>query len=151
VEYLSKHGAKVVAFDVNPYPEPLPLQVTYQKCNVTIWSDIVQGFEETKKLHGRIDIVVANAGLNDKENLLKDDLEEPDWRVLNVNLKGTMMSTFTLLILKLIFSCQSSILLFPSQRTSRRSGRNDRLHHFLCPSSQGSIRLFRNQICCEIQ
>jgi len=94
VEYLSKYGAKVVAFDVNPYPEPLPPQATYQKCNVTIWTDIVHSFEETKKRHGRIDIVVANAGLNDKENLLKDDLEEPDWRVLNVNLKGTMMSKF---------------------------------------------------------
>jgi NAD(P)-dependent dehydrogenase (short-subunit alcohol dehydrogenase family) len=102
VEYLSKHGAKVVAFDVNPYPESLLPQVTYQKCNVTIWSDIVKGFEDTKKLHGRIDIVVANAGLNDKENLLKDDLEEPDWKVLNVNLKGTMMSKFMLLMLKLI-------------------------------------------------
>ena len=51
-------------------------------------------FEETHKLHGKIDIVCPNAGVNDRSNLLRDDLEEPDFIVMEVNLKGVMMCMF---------------------------------------------------------
>jgi NAD(P)-dependent dehydrogenase (short-subunit alcohol dehydrogenase family) len=82
----------VVAADVNPYPDSLPPGVSYLKCDVSVWSDVVHLFDETRKLHGHIDIVCANAGISDKENLLKDDLEEPNWSVLDVNIKAVMMS-----------------------------------------------------------
>jgi NADP-dependent 3-hydroxy acid dehydrogenase YdfG len=43
-------------------------------------------------MHGKIDIVCANAGINDRVNFLGDDEDEPNWDVLDVNLKGVMMS-----------------------------------------------------------
>jgi len=51
-------------------------------------------FEEARRLHGHIDIVCANAGINDREDILRDDLEEPKWDVTEVNLKGVLKSTF---------------------------------------------------------
>src|SRR5271156_2678195 len=93
VDLFASYGVKVVSVDVNESRDPLPEGATFQKCNVAVWSDIVKTFREVRKLHGHIDIVCANAGISDKENLLKDDEEEPRWEVLDVNLKGVMMST----------------------------------------------------------
>lgn len=98
VEYFAKHGAKVVSADINPPTESLPEGVTFQKCNVAVWSDVVKLFEVAHKLHGKIDIVCPNAGVNDRSNLLSDDLEEPQWIVMEVNLKGVMMCTFKALL-----------------------------------------------------
>jgi 3-oxoacyl-[acyl-carrier protein] reductase len=92
VEYLSSYGANVVSADVNLPLDPLPSGAAFYKCDVTIWTDIVQLFEATRERYGKIDIVCANAGIADKEDLLKDDKEEPRWDVLDVNLKGVMMS-----------------------------------------------------------
>jgi NAD(P)-dependent dehydrogenase (short-subunit alcohol dehydrogenase family) len=80
-----------VVADVNP-SQSLPEGATFQKCNVKVWSEIVNLFRETRKLHGSVDIVCANAGIADREDLLEDDEEEPVWDVLDVNLKGVMMS-----------------------------------------------------------
>jgi NAD(P)-dependent dehydrogenase (short-subunit alcohol dehydrogenase family) len=91
VEYFSSLGAKVVSADVNPSPS-LPEGATFQQCNVKVWSEIVNLFRETRKLHGSIDVVCANAGIADREDLLGDNEEEPAWDVLDVNLKGVMMS-----------------------------------------------------------
>lgn len=44
-------------------------------------------------MHGKIDIVCANAGINDRVNFLADNEDEPIWDVLDVDLKGVMMST----------------------------------------------------------
>jgi len=58
------------------------------------WSEIVKLFEVTRKEFGSVDIVCANAGINDRQNLLNDIEEEPSWDVMDVNLKGVMMSKF---------------------------------------------------------
>ena len=57
------------------------------------WAEVVNLFDVARKLHGRVDIVCANAGINDREDILRDDLEEPKWDVLEVNLKGVFRST----------------------------------------------------------
>jgi NAD(P)-dependent dehydrogenase (short-subunit alcohol dehydrogenase family) len=72
----------------------LPEGVSFQKCNVAVWLDVVKLFQETHRLHGKIDVVCPNAGVNDRSNLLRDDLEEPDFIVMDVNLKGVMMCMF---------------------------------------------------------
>lgn len=72
--------------------------MTFQKCNVAVWSDVVKLFGVAHKLHGKIDIVCPNAGVNDRSNLLSDDLEEPQWIVMEVNLKGVMMCTLKTLL-----------------------------------------------------
>ena len=97
VEYFTSLGCKVVAADVNEGPLgkgalPMPQGATFHKCNVKNWSEIVTLFRETRKMHGKIDIVCANAGINDRVNFLGDDEDEPNWDVLDVNLKGVMMS-----------------------------------------------------------
>lgn len=86
-----------MAADVNDAPlgrDPLPMPegATFHRCNVKNWSEIVTLFQETRKMHGRIDIVCANAGINDRVNFLGDNEDEPNWDVLDVNLKGCMMS-----------------------------------------------------------
>jgi 3-oxoacyl-[acyl-carrier protein] reductase len=58
------------------------------------WSEIVKLFEVARKEFGSVDIVCANAGINDRQNLLNDVEEEPSWDVMDVNLKGAMMSKF---------------------------------------------------------
>jgi 3-oxoacyl-[acyl-carrier protein] reductase len=70
----------------------LPSGAIFQKCDVRSWKEIKTLFEKARDAFGSVDIVCANAGINDKENLLKDDDEEPSWDVLDVNLKGVMMS-----------------------------------------------------------
>ena len=93
VDRFAEFGAKVVVADVNPPQDALPEGATFQKCDVTKWDKIKQLFEKTRELHGKIDIVCANAGINDPENILKDDDLEPNWAVLDINLKGVLMST----------------------------------------------------------
>lgn len=90
-------GCKVVAADVNDgplgkAPLPMPEGATFHRCNVKNWSELVTLFRETRKRHGKIDIVCANAGINDREDFLADNENEPNWDVLDVNLKGVMMS-----------------------------------------------------------
>jgi len=71
-------------------------------------------FNEARKLHGHVDIVCANAGINDREDVLRDDLEEPKWDVLEVNLKGVLKSnSFNEDIID--FSDQSRCLSFPKK------------------------------------
>jgi NAD(P)-dependent dehydrogenase (short-subunit alcohol dehydrogenase family) len=92
IDLLCEYGAKAVCADISPPAEPLPSGAVFRKCDVSKWDDIKQLFRETRDLHGRIDIVCANAGINDKENLLKHDENEPNWDILEINLKGVLMS-----------------------------------------------------------
>ena len=84
----------MVVADINPPQDALREGTTFQKCDVTKWDEIKQLFQKTRELHEKIDIVCANAGINDPENLLKNDDLEPNWAVLDINLKGVLMSTF---------------------------------------------------------
>jgi short chain dehydrogenase len=124
-----------VSADVNAFPEPFPPRVSFHKCNVAVWAEVVELFAQTRKLHGKIDVVCANAGLSDREDLLKDDEEEPRWEVLDVNLKGVIMSTyyFHMICYKLIlFSCQSRRISFSQEHSSWRSSNPYGFYHVLC-------------------
>jgi NAD(P)-dependent dehydrogenase (short-subunit alcohol dehydrogenase family) len=92
VDLFCSLGVHVVSADIQPSVDPLPKGAVFQKCNVKNWDDIKQVFETARKEFGSVDIVCANAGNNDKENLLKNDDTEPNWEILDVNLKGAMMS-----------------------------------------------------------
>jgi NAD(P)-dependent dehydrogenase (short-subunit alcohol dehydrogenase family) len=95
VEYFCENGCKAVSLDISDLKEPVPKGVSFIKCNVSKWEDIRKGFEEVRKVHGRVDIVCANAGNNDKEDLIRNDDLEPNWDTLDVTLKGIMMSNFS--------------------------------------------------------
>jgi NAD(P)-dependent dehydrogenase (short-subunit alcohol dehydrogenase family) len=92
VDLFCSLGVNVVSADIQPSSDPLPKGAIFQQCNVKNWEDIKWVFEEARKQFGSVDIVCANAGNNDKENLLKNDDKEPNWEILDVNLKGAMMS-----------------------------------------------------------
>jgi len=82
----------VVSADVNESPDPLPDSAVFVKCDVRSWSSVLDLFAVAKQMFGRVDIVCANAGIGDKENTVADNLEEPNWDVVDVNLKGVLMT-----------------------------------------------------------
>lgn len=68
----------------------------YTHCNVTSWQSLSALFKGVHERNGRIDIVVANAGIVERKEFLDDtltedgELQQPDISVINVNLVGCM-------------------------------------------------------------
>jgi NAD(P)-dependent dehydrogenase (short-subunit alcohol dehydrogenase family) len=79
-----------------------PSRALYIPTDVTSWKDMQHLFRETKHKFGRVDVVVANAGLMESKGFFdfsgeedeQGELNEPfeAWRVVDVNLKGGMNS-----------------------------------------------------------
>jgi NAD(P)-dependent dehydrogenase (short-subunit alcohol dehydrogenase family) len=111
VELFHRHGAYVVFGDVNDEEgisfekalgqfDLLVIQVNIRRCayiraDVQSWTSLATLFAMTMNACGRIDIVIANAGLQTKsfwEDKMNGngELQEPDWRVIDTNLKGIM-------------------------------------------------------------
>jgi NAD(P)-dependent dehydrogenase (short-subunit alcohol dehydrogenase family) len=68
-------------------------------CDVTLWQSQVDFFRRAVELspNGRLDQVVANAGIeesgtkfNEPHHLDQDEPPEPQWRTIDVNLKGVL-------------------------------------------------------------
>lgn len=117
IRTYASHGCNVVIADLPSSSSaantiisslPDPSRALYQPANITNWEDMKALFRETKKKFGQVDIVVANAGLMESKGFFdfeEDDqgeLKEPSeaWRVIDVNLKGTMNSTLCSIIFK---------------------------------------------------
>ena len=70
----------------------------YTHCDVTLWGSLSAFFKGVFERNGRIDIVVANAGIVERKEFLDDiltadgELAEPDMSVINVNLVGCMLT-----------------------------------------------------------
>jgi len=71
-------------------------------CDVTIWQSQVDFFRKAVELspNGRLDQVVANAGieeagtkLNEPQNLDQEEPPEPQFKTIDVNLKGVLYTT----------------------------------------------------------
>ena len=101
-----QNGANIVIADL-PSSESTAKQliselsndrVIYVPTNILVWKDMTALFSKAKERFGRIDIVVANAGLMESEHLFdlavdphghpKEPIEHH--RVIDVNVKGTM-------------------------------------------------------------
>ncbi|KAI0121268.1 hypothetical protein BJ170DRAFT_644282 [Xylariales sp. AK1849] len=72
----------------------------FRKTDVSSWPDLLALFEEGWEKFGSIDVVVANAGINEAGSLLEDaydtetgKLEPPMLQTINVNLAGVIYST----------------------------------------------------------
>lgn len=112
VRTYHSHGCNVVIADL-PSAENAaksliaslsdPSRALYHPTNVVIWFDMKALFRETKKKFGQVDIVIANAGMMESKGFFdfegeedeSGELKEPkeSWRVIDVNLKGSMNST----------------------------------------------------------
>jgi 3-oxoacyl-[acyl-carrier protein] reductase len=98
VRQMSLAGAAVVAWDVRA-PEDatfadLDAKVGYVSCDVADPASVERALRETGDLVGPVDSLVNNAGVT-RDHLVKDlTLDEWD-TVLNVNLRGTFITTKT--------------------------------------------------------
>jgi NAD(P)-dependent dehydrogenase (short-subunit alcohol dehydrogenase family) len=105
--FASEHH-RVTIFDVSPeetgqetartlsstYPQA---KVTFKRCDVSSWDEQAAAFKAVYEEHGRIDIVMANAGISEQGstsaiNLKEDTPSKPRLKVLDVNLTGVIYS-----------------------------------------------------------
>jgi NAD(P)-dependent dehydrogenase (short-subunit alcohol dehydrogenase family) len=110
VRVLHQNGAKVVLADL-PVSQAAAQSVIaslsdpegahFIPANISKWDEMQALFKAAIKIFGRVDIVVANAGLMESKPFFEfetdetGDLKEPveSHRIIDVNLKGTMNST----------------------------------------------------------
>lgn len=106
---LNQHGCNIVVTDLPsaaPQAEALlqsmrfPERAIFVPASVTDWSQLVHTFKEGVRVFGRIDIVVANAGIMESRAVLEVETDvngDPTAsmegsNVIDVNLKGTLNS-----------------------------------------------------------
>ncbi len=97
-ERLAKEGAKVVLTDVNAGSGQRAAQeiaaaggtAQFVACDVAKEADVQAALAATLKAHGRIDVVVNNAGILDDAPFLELPVAEFD-RILGVNLRGAFL------------------------------------------------------------
>lgn len=100
---FAEQGAHVTVLDVNPdgsgivkgliseYPSA---SLSFTKCDISNWSELAAAFKDTYQSQGRIDVVMANAGISREGSLIVDEDEPslPGLKTLEVNLIGTIYS-----------------------------------------------------------
>ena len=65
-------------------------EAIYVKCDVSKSKDVAHLVEKAVQTYGRVDIMVSNAGVNDRAEFL--DVTEENWdRVIDTNLKGVFL------------------------------------------------------------
>lgn len=106
---FNQHGANVVITDLPPLRDDAdtlieslhyPDKALFVPASVTDWKALTNVFKEAIRKFGRVDVVVANAGIMETSAVLDvavDEAGEPVEskeanRVLDVNLKGTLNS-----------------------------------------------------------
>ncbi|KAI1773237.1 NAD(P)-binding protein [Hypoxylon cercidicola] len=104
-KYFASLGYIVTIFDVNTdaghkvaaqvASENPQATVGFKRIDVTSWSDQATAFKEVYQQHGKIDVVMANAGISEQgaSSLALVEEEEPSQprlRTLDVNLTGTI-------------------------------------------------------------
>jgi len=93
---FASKGAHVVVADLRPPVDSVPNSI-FAKCDVTVWSDILSTFDAAVKEFGRVDILIANAGVSETDgDIFVDEydaqgkLKQPAYKVLDINLKGVI-------------------------------------------------------------
>jgi NAD(P)-dependent dehydrogenase (short-subunit alcohol dehydrogenase family) len=92
---LAREGAKVVLCDINEAAgqaaaKAIGAGAAYVRCDVAKPEDVAAAVAAALKAHGRIDVLVNNAGVVDDAPFLDLPLEEFD-RVLSINLRGAFL------------------------------------------------------------
>jgi len=102
---LVESGAHVIIADISESAgsklhKELSSSTTFVKCDVTKWADQLAAFNKAREVspNGRIDIVVANAGISAADDILSNDFEkdepqEPSFVTLDVNVTGVCLTT----------------------------------------------------------
>lgn len=102
--YFASQGAHITVFDINAsagpdivksiateYPDA---KLVFKRCDISSWEEQAAKFKDVYQEQGRIDIVMANAGITEKCKLIVDEEEplKPNLATLDVNLTGTIYS-----------------------------------------------------------
>jgi meso-butanediol dehydrogenase/(S,S)-butanediol dehydrogenase/diacetyl reductase len=91
VERLVAEGAGVVACARNEPAKPFEGDVAFVTADVTNEADMERVVERAVERHGRLDVVVANAGTGGAGAWLEESTD--DWQaILDLNLNGTMLT-----------------------------------------------------------
>lgn len=107
VEHFASQGSNVAVFDVNlevgkqvvssvaqKYPKAA---IQFKKCDVSSWKNQAEAFKDVHKEFGRIDIVMANAGISEQggsamASIEEDEPKEPNLKIMDVDLSGVIYS-----------------------------------------------------------
>ncbi|EHY55749.1 hypothetical protein HRR83_009186 [Exophiala dermatitidis] len=98
---FAEQGAHVSVLDVNPDGAEIVQQLTseiqngsftFKKADVSNWDELASAFEQVHQEQGRIDVVMANAGISREGSLIVDEEKpsKPSLKTLDVNLTGTI-------------------------------------------------------------
>ena len=91
VDRLAAEHAAVVACARNAPAKPLPPRACFLAADVTSAEAMARVVDETVSRHGRLDVVVANAGTGGPGQWPDESLE--DWQaIVDLNLNGTMLT-----------------------------------------------------------
>ncbi|KAF4463229.1 Short chain dehydrogenase reductase [Fusarium albosuccineum] len=101
VRWFVSNGNRVAIFDINSSAGSIIVEelgrefpdssITFACCDIQSWEQQLEAFKRTVEQYGRIDIVVANAGIAEVDQLLREgdnELTKPALTTLNVNLVG---------------------------------------------------------------
>ncbi|WP_214106908.1 SDR family NAD(P)-dependent oxidoreductase [Acrocarpospora catenulata] len=88
-ERFARAGAAVVNLDVRPPSGTPSSSVTWRKTDVTDWPGVEAAVGEVWARHGRLDVVIANAGISVRHGVLDID-EATARRIVDVNLLGVL-------------------------------------------------------------
>lgn len=117
VRFFDSHGANTVIADLERTRDEAesvirslqyPISALFISVNMLLWDEMKALFSQSIRHFGKIDIVVANAGIMESQSLF--DVENVDeqgelhestegFRVIDVNLKGTINSKYFFLLL----------------------------------------------------
>lgn len=107
VEHFASQGHNVAVFDVNlevgkqvvsGVAEKNPkAKIQFKKCDVSSWKNQAEAFKDVFHEFGRIDIVMANAGISEQggsalASIEADEPKEPNLKIMDVDLSGVIYS-----------------------------------------------------------
>jgi NAD(P)-dependent dehydrogenase (short-subunit alcohol dehydrogenase family) len=95
VEIFVEHGSTVVVLDLKQ-PDFACEGVEYQRVDVSVPTEVAASCASILARHGHVDVLVNGAGIGSYDSALDFTLEAWD-RVMNLNLRGTMLVTKALL------------------------------------------------------
>ncbi|XP_057549062.1 sex determination protein tasselseed-2-like [Amaranthus tricolor] len=100
IKLFVKHGAKVIIADIedalgNALADSLSPSATFVHCDVTIEDDVIKMVDTAIALHGRLDILINNAGVlgsqtKSNKSILNFNPNEFD-SIMSVNVKGVAL------------------------------------------------------------
>ena len=91
---VNTEGANIVQSLSSEFPDA---SFSFKKADISKWEDLAAVFEQIYQEQGRIDVVMANAGISREGKLIMDEEKpsKPSLGTLDVNLTGTVYSEET--------------------------------------------------------